>query len=138
PLSHSIQVYEFSITVENSEAVENLQAGQLGGLNYYDHGLDFIVLTCPAPPGPADVVLLVHVSGSIIDPEEQVLFFLGPVPDSQSEFSPGYYPWVDTCFPFHPSSGSWDLPVAAINGGDPCAVIPRDEMSWSAVKTLYR
>jgi hypothetical protein len=36
---------------------------------------------------------------------------------------------------FRPSSGSWDLPVATINGPAPVAAVSR---TWDSLKTLYR
>ncbi len=36
---------------------------------------------------------------------------------------------------FHPSSGSWDLPVAVINGQAPVAV---ESQSWGQVKSIFQ
>lgn len=94
-----------------------------------------------APPLPqADAVPVVKIWFLVRSPEQVVRLYVGPPPAwtmtpplqaavyQANDGTPG------TLVPLHPSSGSYDLPVAVVNG--PRA--PVSEGTWGQVKGIYR
>lgn len=101
-----------------------------------DMRCDMYWLLQAAPPQPqSDAIAIVRLWFFVPSPQDVVLFYLGPA---------DYPPWEhdaiyddNSTYPghirvLHPSSGSFDSPVAMVNG-----TVPVESMSWSEIKALY-
>ncbi len=134
--------FEVGLTIENDEYLSDTQVMLHCGLDLSDDDLDFVVVDCWIPSGP-DVILM-SINTTVIDPSVPVYLYLRAFaspwwePYPACVESPCYAAGPGLIYSFLPASGFWDRPVAAINDGVPCSVVVRDEISWGAVKALYR
>lgn len=74
----------------------------------------------------------------VLAPTERVDLFIRPLDYPPLHFEDAVYEANDgspgTIIPLHPSSGSYDLPVAVINEGG----VAVEDVHWGRVKSLYR
>jgi hypothetical protein len=89
----------------------------------------------PLPWGPA--IRLGTLTFFVLDPTTVTTFYLGPHVVPSIPGYPAYAVGDDPLDirPFYVSSGSYDLPVATVNGEPP---VPANPPTWGAVKALYR
>lgn len=134
--------YELNMTIGGDENILDMQVTLMCGFNIAESDRDYLVMECWHAPGPG-IHLLTFVA-TIIHPDIPVYFYLRafsspwwePYPECID--TPCYSSSVDEVHSLIPSSGSTDLPVAAINDGQPCSVVGDSSQSWGAVKMLYR
>jgi len=90
----------------------------------------FNVSISPEAPLPLETITVLAIL------EITPYVFDTPIPMYVTQhYNPGGYGIGGDGASFQPSSGSWDLPVAVINGAAPVAV---DSRSWDDLKALYR
>jgi hypothetical protein len=90
-----------------------------------------------APLPAADVVVLLQLQFLNLQTTTRNEFFLAPIARPSLPGTACYADGADPrlLIPMHPSSGSWDLPVAVINGE--CDVVANEDSAWGRVKRLY-
>ena len=141
-LPSNLLTYELGLTIENAENLSNMQVSLRCGFDVSDDDLDYVVADCLIQLDANVVLMSIHAT--VIHPNIPVSFYLraydipGGEPYPECVGSPCYAALPGDIRSFLPANGSWRLPAAVINGGDPCEVVVRDKMSWSAVKALYR
>lgn len=142
-MSHSVlEGYALGITLEGEEGLFSLTVDNVACAYDVLEGLEFMTAGCEVQVETNVVLLTLHAT--VIHPDATVYFYLRAIPERmlnpfpECVDAPCYYGEVGDVFSFNPSSGSWNLPVAAINAGELCVNVPAQEMSWSGVKALYR
>ncbi|MEN8007523.1 MAG: hypothetical protein ABFS42_10935 [Candidatus Krumholzibacteriota bacterium] len=91
------------------------------------------------PPVPqAEILPVVRFQVHVLAPTERVDLFIQPLDYPPLNYGDAVYEANDgspgTIIPLHPTSGSYDLPVAVINGGE----VAVKSAHWGAVKSMYR
>lgn len=90
-----------------------------------------------APLPAADVIVLTHIGFFNLQLDTRQEFFVKPIERPSVPGAACYADGLDPrlLIPLNSSSGSWDLPVAVINGE--CNVIANEGSAWGRVKSLY-
>jgi hypothetical protein len=141
-LPFSAAYVELGLTIEGEENLSDVTVTLSCGMNAIDSDRDFVICDCWMPAGSN--IQLMTISVTVIDPDFPILFYLRPFgkplgePHPACVDSPCYHHAAGLAYSFLPSSGFWDLPVAAINGGDPCTVVHGHSLEWGSVKALYK
>ena len=91
------------------------------------------------PPLPqTDILVAVEIWFLVPSPLSVIELFVKPYPAPPYEGETAYYMANDgmpgTLIPLYPSSGSYDLPVAAVNA----EIVTYEGVTWGSVKALYQ
>lgn len=126
------------ITAPTSGSVLNWDLMGLGPINiltppYFQVGMGV--------PYPHAGRIHVATANLFVGGPEPFLFYLKALPTAYKPSIAGYPCYavgedVNILRPLFPTSGSYDLPVAQLNGG--CGVVSAQDDTWGGVKSLYQ
>jgi len=142
PTGFQVAGWEAMVTITNDSAffgdwelVSGLNVGS-GNQFVVGNGLE------PLQINPQGVVPLMSITMVVVSVDDPIEFYIEGVPGSLSfPDGPGYAEEVGAAIPCVTSTGSQATPVFIINpvgGAGECTLVPNEDSSWGAVKTLYK
>jgi hypothetical protein len=131
------QVLAWEARVTHSNAASMIGSWVISGMDINPDPENFVVgCATPLLPNEQDIVMLGWMQVIILNANDLIQFFIGPVPGSTNfpQGTPGYVHTEGVNTPANTCSGNYDFPVFQING---CYIDAVEGVAWGDIKQLY-